>query len=75
MVVQFSDYGDDLWDCTSSEGDDIFEDDNAKKIERQKRIDMVANRFAQVFGGLMNKTWPPMNIPTVKKKLEEGILL
>ncbi|CAF1822204.1 unnamed protein product [Brassica napus] len=34
-----------------------------KRIERQARINMVANRFAQVFGCLTNKDSPVVDVP------------
>ncbi|XP_048634098.1 uncharacterized protein LOC106404100 [Brassica napus] len=72
-----SDSGSELWDCTSSDDDDnksdsdTFEDDHAKRIERQARINMVANRFAQVFGCLTNKDSPVVDVPVVSRAKEE----
>ncbi|KAF2586170.1 hypothetical protein F2Q70_00035299 [Brassica cretica] len=74
-----SDSGSELWDCTSSDDDDnqsdsdTFEDDHAKRIERQARINMVADRFAQVFGCLTNKDSPVVDVPVVSRAKEEGI--
>ncbi|WZZ49027.1 hypothetical protein YC2023_049134 [Brassica napus] len=73
-----SDSGSELWDCTRSDDDDnqsdsdTFEDDHAKRIERQARINMVANRFAQVFGCLTNKDSPVVDVPVVSRAKEEG---
>ncbi|KAL0659131.1 hypothetical protein Bca4012_079716 [Brassica carinata] len=74
-----SDSGSELWDCTSSDDDDnqsdsdTFEDDHAKRIERQARINMVANRFAQVFGCLTNKDSPVVDVPVVSRAKEEAL--
>ncbi|KAH0879290.1 hypothetical protein HID58_066684 [Brassica napus] len=69
-----SDSGSELWDCTSSDDDDnqsdsdTFEDDHAKRIERQARINMV-------FGCLTNKDSPVVDVPVVSRAKEEvGIL-
>lgn len=78
MAIQLSDSGSELWDCTRSDDDDnqsdsdTFEDDHAKRIERQARINMVANRFAQVFGCLTNKDSPVVDVPVVSRAKEEG---
>ncbi|XP_056862242.1 uncharacterized protein LOC108815502 [Raphanus sativus] len=72
-----SESGDDIWDCSSNEGDGFQSDseddvgDRTESLRRYQYTTLVYDSLAKIFGGLQNKCQKELPGPSVLTKIEE----